>query len=275
MKISYIDTNEMFYADLKDNLSAHGIISLANNDADPLSFFSEDGNEHDSTIIIDDEQVVTSFLSKMLDNVKTNFCTEQVESKEVILANPVEARTLYSYSASKGVSYANKWWNGNNPQFYTPKNDCTNFVSQCVWAAYGEHMESSSSLSNWFAHKNGAGTPWENVSGFWNYCTKARQGTQTGPRANGYNNGGKYTGIPAYAMIPGDVVQFQFPTQSGYEHSVYIVANNATNYNNYGGVIFTQHTESRKASIQEKINAYVNDLDDLKMRRLSFVAAYF
>ncbi len=76
-------------------------------------------------------------------------------------------------------------------------------------------------------------------------------------------------------MIPGDVVQFQFPTQSGYEHSVYIVANNATNYNNYGGVIFTQHTESRKASIQEKINAYVNDLDDLKMRRLSFVAAYF
>lgn len=269
MKISQIDTNEIFYADLKENLSSHGLISLADSNIEMLSL-SESGS--DSTVIVSDEQEVTSFLSEMLDAVTTNFCTEQVESKEVILANPVMARTRYSYDADEGVRYANRWWNSYNPQFYRPSQDCTNFVSQCVWAAYGEHMEPSTSLSQWFAHKNGAGTPWENVSSFWNYCTKSRQGTQTGPRANGYNNGGNYTGVPAYAMIPGNVVQLQFPSDNVYGHSLYIVDNNATNYNNYGGVIYTQHQRPGKGSIQDKINTYGSDL---KIRRLNFIAAYF
>ena len=48
--------------------------------------------------------------------------------------------------------------------------------------------------------------------------------------------------------------------------------NNATNYNNYSGVIYTQHQRPGKGSIQDKINTYGSDL---KIRRLSFIAAYF
>lgn len=40
--------------------------------------------------------------------------------------------TLYNRAAA--VQYANRWWNDNNPQYPVFQNDCTNFISQCLFA---------------------------------------------------------------------------------------------------------------------------------------------
>lgn len=42
----------------------------------------------------------------------------------------------YPYSASKALEYAEKWYNGRNPEFSYDKmgSDCANFVSQCLYA---------------------------------------------------------------------------------------------------------------------------------------------
>ena len=44
------------------------------------------------------------------------------------------------YSRDKAVNYALKWWNKHNPLYYNFENlggDCTNFVSQCIFAGCG------------------------------------------------------------------------------------------------------------------------------------------
>jgi hypothetical protein len=39
-----------------------------------------------------------------------------------------------SYNREAAVQYANQWWNSANPRFHHFEVDCTNFVSQCLFA---------------------------------------------------------------------------------------------------------------------------------------------
>jgi len=41
---------------------------------------------------------------------------------------------MSEYNRVKAVEYANIWWNSYNPRFKVFEDDCTNFVSQCLWA---------------------------------------------------------------------------------------------------------------------------------------------
>ena len=54
-----------------------------------------------------------------------------VYSPDSILTNPAS-----SYDRQVGVNYAETWWNGHNPAYYTATSDCANFVSQCLKAGY-------------------------------------------------------------------------------------------------------------------------------------------
>ena len=38
------------------------------------------------------------------------------------------------YNRAEAVAYANRWWDGYNPQFPVFQDDCTNFISQCLYA---------------------------------------------------------------------------------------------------------------------------------------------
>jgi hypothetical protein len=64
---------------------------------------------------------------------------------------PVEAAT-YTYNRQAAVNYALQWWNKANPAYRNfGSNDCTNFVSQCLYAG-GWPMKGWNkwSLSHWF-----------------------------------------------------------------------------------------------------------------------------
>ena len=43
-------------------------------------------------------------------------------------------RIPYKYDRRRAVQYAERWWNDYNPQFKKFEVDCTNYVSQCMWA---------------------------------------------------------------------------------------------------------------------------------------------
>ena len=48
--------------------------------------------------------------------------------------------TLYPYDRQAAVDYAHRWAYARNPKFYDFENlggDCTNFVSQCLYAGSG------------------------------------------------------------------------------------------------------------------------------------------
>jgi hypothetical protein len=46
----------------------------------------------------------------------------------------------FFYSVANAKSYAEKWWNGRNQAFDSFTADCTNFVSQILWAG-GKEMK--------------------------------------------------------------------------------------------------------------------------------------
>jgi hypothetical protein len=177
-----------------------------------------------------------------------------------------------SYNTANGVAYADKYAYTSNPCFVTLSVDCTNFVSQCIWAAYGgwsggnestmrtlitnrTYMMSSSSLDNWFGHSSGVSNPWGSVTNLWNFATS---NPSVGPKARGNNNGGHYTNVSYLDINPGDVLQIKmegYDTYSGYNyaHSLYVVSNPKIPQMNYSVIIVAAHTNNGRFTLAEKL----------------------
>ncbi len=211
------------------------------------------------------------------------------------------ARASYSYSASTGASYAQKYAKADSDDrlFYTvsaTSNDCTNFVSQCVWAAYGgydsssisttqnnisskKRMVSSSDYSQgWYAGTGGGSANWEQVNKFYDYVTSSKT---YGPNGTGINNGAKWSSYPNYYnSVPiGTVIQFRKSSDTEYQHSVYAssVTENPTPDSTYGyfkTVLVSYHsTDTLNRSLMELIVAYGGS--SCYMRGISFSSASF
>lgn len=60
------------------------------------------------------------------------------------------------YDREEAVAYARQWWNGRNPAFPSFTDDCTNFISQCLYAG-GAPMRGAQDRSTgwWMQPENG------------------------------------------------------------------------------------------------------------------------
>lgn len=211
----------------------------------------------------------------------------EVASMESV-ASPMAA-TLYSYQRERGRTYADQYYEDANTCFYDSTDDggdCTNWVSQCVWAAYGgwedgdseetmeaniaarKRMQSSKTLDNWFGHKNGLGNPWCGVGSFWDFVTST---PETGPRATGVNDGKKWSGnFVSTDIVTGQVLQVRKSTQSVYKHSVYVTG--GTN-DSFANIKITQHTPNNRIMLDEFIRNWGSTT--CYVRQLKFNSAYF
>lgn len=120
----------------------------------------------------------------------------------------------YYYDRLQAVKYADIWWNDYNPSFPTIKeNDCTNYISQCLYAG-GIPMDYSS-------HRN---------QGWW-YNGKNEQWSFTWTVANSFRwyleNGGhiKVQPVegPEYLSI-GDVICYDFDGNGHWQHNTIVTA---------------------------------------------------
>ncbi|OPA75545.1 hypothetical protein BVG16_19565 [Paenibacillus selenitireducens] len=55
-----------------------------------------------------------------------------------------------SYSRERAVQYADRWWNENNPEFLAFEVDCTNFISQCLFAGGAPIYYTGKRESGWW-----------------------------------------------------------------------------------------------------------------------------
>ena len=153
----------------------------------------------------------------------------------------IAVASAYGYSKSNGSSYAQRFAQMATASrfFYTAGNDCTNFVSQCVWAGYGGYVAtndttSKNNISNkvrmvpaasysdslgWQGGRVGGGgvANWETVGSFYTFVTKSKT---NGPKGTGYNNGGKWSNLTS--ADTGNVLQFRNGSSGSYAHSVYV-----------------------------------------------------
>lgn len=162
-----------------------------------------------------------------------------------------------NYNYEIGKAYANRFAEAPIPSrfFYTAIDaDCTNFVSQCVWAAYGSYDMNRDDVTKaniknkvkmvpniWHGNTHGGTASWESVERFYGYCKDASK--RYGPKAQIYGDVEVYK-ISPFAILVGDVLQIRQGSSGRYRHSVYVTINNYDG--SYSSILVCQHTIDKK-----------------------------
>lgn len=108
---------------------------------------------------------------------------------------------LVPYNRAAAVRYAHAWAYGRNPRYYDYEElggDCTNFVSQCLYAGAGV-MDYTPTYGWYYIDANRKAPAWTGVPYLYNYLTRER--AAVGPAA-------RDTSI--FEMTPGDIIQLSF-----------------------------------------------------------------
>ena len=116
------------------------------------------------------------------------------------------------YDRKKAIQYAEKWAFKRNPEYYNYDNiggDCTNFVSQCIYA--GSNVMNYKKTFGWYyINANEKAPSWSGVNYLYNFLTRNFEGA--GPV-------GKR--VSQNQIKIGDVVQLAF-LKSNFSHSLIV-----------------------------------------------------
>lgn len=116
------------------------------------------------------------------------------------------------YNREKAIEYAYKWALDRNPNYYNYDNiggDCTNFISQCIFAGSGI-MNYNKNIGWYYKNGNNKSPSWTGVEYLYKFLT--RNNKSIGPI-------GKK--IEMHNIIPGDIIQLSF-NNSGFGHSLIV-----------------------------------------------------
>ncbi|AOT70941.1 amidase domain-containing protein [Geosporobacter ferrireducens] len=195
-------------------------------------------------------------------------------------------QATYSYDIDKGIRYARAFAKESSLEdskkiFAAASPDCTNFVSQCIWAAYGGWDESSVTNSrnnvgnkvrmttSWYGAKFGYGdisNAFAGVTYLYNYVTSSKT---TGPKGTGYGEAST-SSFNLNNVGRGDVVQFYSNSYGNWRHSVYVSYAYKTLTEN---IIFVCAHSGE--ALDEDILTYLNNPDKTKARGIRFSSANF
>lgn len=116
------------------------------------------------------------------------------------------------YDKAKAIEYAKKWAYSRNTKFYDYENlggDCTNFISQCIYA--GTNTMNYSNINGWYYNNANAKSPsWTGVEFLYKFLTTNKT---VGPFGNEVNK---------IEIDNGDIVQLSFDGIK-FAHSLFIV----------------------------------------------------
>lgn len=117
------------------------------------------------------------------------------------------------YNRLRAVQYAKRWAYSRNPaygNFDTLGGDCTNFISQCLFAGSGK-MNCRKTFGWYYNDLNDRAPAWTGVLYLYNFLT---QNSGAGPYG---------TEVPTEDMLePGDLVQLDFG--AGWAHNLLVVS---------------------------------------------------
>lgn len=178
-----------------------------------------------------------------------------------------------------GVKYACEFAlkNKNDRLFYTAGNsDCTNFVSQCIWASFGNYnpLDNNYTISNikqercmiknvWLGNKYGGTTAWENVEALWSFILN-----KEGVNAKGINQNKPASDLNLNEISEGDIVQVRKRNDYRYSHSTYVTL--VKREDGESSIYVSQHS-------YDKLNRNLEDLifswggEECYMRIIKFV----
>lgn len=126
------------------------------------------------------------------------------------------------YNRTAVYEYAKKWAYGRNPKYYNYDNiggDCTNFISQCIFAGC-KQMNYDKNKGWYYITANNKSPSWTGVQLLYNFLIS--------------NKGPGPTGITSRIdqLQIGDVIQLSF-NGTTFSHSLIVVQNGNQTYNTY------------------------------------------
>lgn len=275
-KVTDMDNTDIETQLVKDALNVSGVKNIKSNYNAIDNYFDEIQDNQDSLM-----EVLT--FSEPIDD------GDQDSSPRISVSYDASAARTYAYNL--GDNYENY-------VFKRASLDCTNFVSQCVWAGYGGTsgytVPTTPSTSNstcktlkgkvksdyrmtsdWYGRNNDStlGDPPSNFCGVVSFYDYTTSNTGNGPRATGYNNGKVFTSLST-SMRKGDVLQFYNDSSSRYYHSVMVVSTTNYSVSNYSKVKVAQHqSEYNNRDLTELIANFGGS--SCKMRLLRFGSTTF
>ena len=142
-------------------------------------------------------------VGKLQEEINQEIEKQEQSAIEFQKLNPIQITAGYSVSSAK--AYAESWYNGRNPAFNSYTNDCTNFVSQILFAG-GMKMDGS-----WYSNYNGTSNSWKLVVDLYNYWS---------PKKQTHSSWSKTTIIQQSKA--GDVIQFRKTDGTRYSHAMFV-----------------------------------------------------
>lgn len=187
--------------------------------------------EEQGWLIVEDELFETEGIGFLNHPVKID--------KGYEIRNPNERRGIYN--RQKAVEYAERWWNDYNPKFKHFEVDCTNYVSQCLYAGGAPMMYSSDRAKGWWYRFEEP-----NWSFSWTVANALRwylPTSKSGLRAKEVSS--------ADQLHPGDVICYDFDGDGRWQHNTIVVAKDAV-----GMPLVNAHTTNSKHRFWDYRDSY-------------------
>jgi hypothetical protein len=122
------------------------------------------------------------------------------------------------YNRQAAQEYADRWWNGRNPAYPDFAVDCTNFISQCLFAGGAPMDYTNSRVQGWWyaGRPSGGREPWSFSWAVAHSLHWYLRTSQRGLRAQ--------TRRTARELQIGDVIQYDWNGDGRFTHSTVVTA---------------------------------------------------
>ena len=151
------------------------------------------------------------------------------------------------YNRKKVIQYAKKWSYDRNPKYYNYDNiggDCTNFISQCIFAGSGV-MNYTITTGWYYRNANDKSASWTGVEYLYKFLINNKGAGPQGMEAN------------EKEIEIGDIAQLSFDGNT-FAHSLVIVKKEGNDLN---GIYIATHT----------FNAYERKISSYQFEKIRFI----
>lgn len=120
------------------------------------------------------------------------------------------------YNRLAAVQYAERWWNDFNPKYPNFHNDdCTNYISQCLFAGGAKMWGQPNRSRGWWYNGKSWSYSWSVAHSFRWYLSGVHQGLKTQEVAT------------PQELVPGDIICYDFQGNGKFDHNTIVVNKDA------------------------------------------------
>ena len=151
--------------------------------------------------------------SELIEDKKITRGTSTLENEEKIeREQTVTKKSSYHYNRFSAVRYAEIWWNSYNPAFKKFEVDCTNFVSQCLFAGGIPMNGYPNRAKGWWMQNKSWSYSWAVAHSFRWYLSSAHSRIKAVEVSS------------PEQLMPGDVICYDFEGDGRFNHTTIVVA---------------------------------------------------